>query len=317
MSASLDERISWTTGFAKAYDKVVLAALAFFADFETGRNARPGMRRLVERADLPKRTVERALHRLAATRDKNGNPIAPWITITQRRHLGPTTYAINVERLATSRAAARLVSRRRLSANLADNDRDPLSANGADLSANVADSSGGTVRQPGGRTFDQVPLDQYPSAPAHDAPAARAQSENTTADDDDGAGLVFARGDNGLATTQGAPMAARGADVQTNDRDHEDDDRGAPDGVDRRVGRADEAPPCGARVRLPERRDPPGDRRADAAPVQQSFGPLGVDDFAPLVADDQPRAPRQRLVTLGEVWRANLEAHRKRKAAAS
>jgi hypothetical protein len=83
--ASLEERVSWTTGFTKPADKVVLGALAFFADFESGRNARPGMRRLVARADLPKRTVERSLQRLIAE---------GWITVTSTRHLGYTTYAI-------------------------------------------------------------------------------------------------------------------------------------------------------------------------------------------------------------------------------
>jgi hypothetical protein len=297
--ASLDERVSWTTGFTKPADKVVLAALAFYADFETGRNARPGMRRLIERADLPKRTVERSLQRLCAEQ---------WIAVTSTRHLGATTYAINLERLATSRSAARVVGGR-LSANLADNDPDPLSANLADLSANLAV----TVRQLGGRTRDHVPVISTQVHRRADAPAA-APTETTTAAD----GAVLARGDYGLAADEGPTLAARAGDVSTDARDRADvaTDRAARGPTE--LGRVDQAAARGARLPLSDGSDSPRDRRADGPrPVQASFGPLalGADDFAPIVAAE----PRQvtHLVTLGDVWRAALEARRGARKAAS
>jgi hypothetical protein len=312
--ASLEERVSWTTGFTKPADKVVLGALAFFADFESGRNARPGMHRLVARADLAKRTVERSLQRLIAE---------GWITVTSRRHLGYTTYAIATERLAVSRAAARVVGARAapLSANLADKASDPLSAKLAGLSANLA----GAVRQPGGRTSDQVPEISTQVHRTRDERApATAPTETATAN----AGAVFARGDYGLAATEGADLAARGGDVCANGDDRAARDGDRPDARPDEPLRPDRALASGAGVSVRDGDDSPRDRGADARPLQQpSFLPpcVGVanvgdvvDDFAPIVlADDRPRDSRRPLVTLGEMWRANLEARRKARAVSS
>jgi hypothetical protein len=295
--ASLDERVSWTTGFTRPADKVVLGAIAFYADFETGHNARPGMHNLVARADLPKRTVERSLRRLL---DEG------WIVITDARHLGATTYAVMLERLATSRAHAKLVAgRAALSANLADKGRAPLSANLAGLSANLA----GAVRQCGGRTRDQ-----YPGSSTQEH--RRAAPASITATTEPAEGALGMRGHDGLATDEGPTLAARAGDVSTNARDRADVAADRSGRGPTELDRVDQATPCGARVQLPDRSDSPRDRRADGpGPVQQSFGPLalGADDFAPIVAAAEPRQVTH-LVTLGDVWRANLEARRKRAA---
>jgi hypothetical protein len=285
--ASIEERINWSTGFTRPADKVVLGALATWADYESGRNARPGMPELVARADLPKRTVERSLRRLIDER---------WIAVTRRRHLGYTTYAINLAKLATSATRARLVDRP-LSANVADNADDPLSANVAGLSANVAELSANVADVPVISTRDQ-----YPSAPARVAPAPIAPTENTTAD----GGAVFARGDYGLAATEGAHLAARGGDVCANGDDRAPRDRDRPDARPDEPLRPDRALASDAGISVRDGDDSPRDRGADARPQQQAFGPLALDDAIGGAAEQR----RAALVTLGDVWRAALRPRR-------
>jgi len=98
---SVPERITFTTGFRCATDKLVLGALSTFADFKTGRGARMSLPALVSRAQLPLRTVERGLHRLEADQ---------WIVAVTRRRRHATVWNINVDRLATNWVNARLVS---------------------------------------------------------------------------------------------------------------------------------------------------------------------------------------------------------------
>jgi len=297
--ASLDERISWTTDFTRATDKAVLQALAFWADYETGANAYPSVEKLAARANMAKRTVERSLHRL----------IAEGRITARRRHRGATIYGIVLERLAVSRADARAVpptKRDRLSATMADKTPDLLSANMAGLSA----KSGDLVRHSGGPTRDQYPCT---STQVHRrvAPASEiATSETTTA----AGGGVFAEGDfYGMAATEGAQLAAGAGDVSADSRDRA---VVGSDGADRgstELGRMDQTAARDAGIQLQQRPDPPGDRHADrsGAPFQQSIMlPIDGDDFAPIVADDQPRQV-SRLVTLGDVWRANLAARKK------
>jgi hypothetical protein len=314
--ASLDERISWTTDFTRPADKAVLQALAFWADYETGANAYPSVERLVARANLPQRTVERSLRRLL----DEGR-----IVVTRRRHRGATTYAIVLERLAASRADARAVPARRdrLSANVADKTPDPLSANLAALSAKPDE----LVRHSGGPTRVPVPVIKYPSAPdAHDvcAPAAAETTKNATADP----APSLREATYELAATEGARLAARGADVRADGDDHARGDGAAPGSRSDELVRPGGADPGAARVHLRHGDDSPRDRGADARPMQRSLLPpcvVGgadlVDDFAPIVADpaadDRARTPRRPLVTLGEMWRANLEARRKARAVSS
>jgi hypothetical protein len=98
--ASVPERITWTTGFRVATDKVVLGALSTFANFETGKGARVRVKKLAARAELKPRTVQRALHRLEAD---------GWIVAVRRQHKGATSWDIQVERLATTWVAMKAV----------------------------------------------------------------------------------------------------------------------------------------------------------------------------------------------------------------
>jgi len=98
---SVPERITFTTGFRCATDKLVLGALSTFADFKTGRGARMSLPALVSRAQLPLRTVERGLHRLEAD---------GWIVAVTRRRRHATVWNITLDRLATNWVNARLVS---------------------------------------------------------------------------------------------------------------------------------------------------------------------------------------------------------------
>jgi hypothetical protein len=98
--ASVPERITWTTGFRLPVDKVVLGALSTFANFETGKGARVRVNKLAARAELKKRTVQRALHRLEAD---------GWIVAVRRQHKGATAWDIQVDRLATTWVAMKAV----------------------------------------------------------------------------------------------------------------------------------------------------------------------------------------------------------------
>lgn len=98
--ASVPERITWTTGFRLPVDKVVLGALSTFANFETGKGARVRVKTLAARAQLKPRRVQRSLHHLEADH---------WIKAVRRQHKGATSWDINVDKLATSWVAMKVV----------------------------------------------------------------------------------------------------------------------------------------------------------------------------------------------------------------
>lgn len=89
----IEQRIAWTR-FERVTDKTVLTAMArWFCWRADGRNVRFTVTELARKADVSKRSTERALERLEADW---------WIEVTARRHRQPTTYRIVTERLATS-----------------------------------------------------------------------------------------------------------------------------------------------------------------------------------------------------------------------
>lgn len=98
---SIEQRIAWTPGLSPGEVKV-LQALARFADFTTGENARPRWTKLMAWSELSRPTIARTLKRL-----KKGR----WIEVTARHHRQPTTYRICFERLATSPTRAKTVAR--------------------------------------------------------------------------------------------------------------------------------------------------------------------------------------------------------------
>jgi len=97
--ASVTERIQWTDGFQLPSDKVVLHALATFANFKTGTGAHPNIRTLAQRAHLSEATVYRALDRLEAD---------GWI-VGRRRHRHATTWTIVIDRLVATWGGAKVV----------------------------------------------------------------------------------------------------------------------------------------------------------------------------------------------------------------
>lgn len=98
--ASVPERITWTTGFRLPVDKAVLGTLSTFANFRTGKHADMALPTLVDRAQMSRSTVLRALERLIADE---------WV-FARRRHRRPTVYDINVDKLATHWMEAEVVA---------------------------------------------------------------------------------------------------------------------------------------------------------------------------------------------------------------
>jgi hypothetical protein len=90
--ASVCERITWTKGFTVPIDKHVLGTLATFANFKTGIRAEMRLELLIERSGIPRATLSRSLQRLK----REG-----WVT-ARLRHRHPTSYDINLDRLATT-----------------------------------------------------------------------------------------------------------------------------------------------------------------------------------------------------------------------
>src|SRR5262245_37262365 len=88
---SVSTRIAWTNvrKFPKPIDKIVLEALATFANFRTGIRANPRLELLVERSGIPRMSLVRSLRRLEAD---------AWI-VAQRRHRCATSYDIVLDRL--------------------------------------------------------------------------------------------------------------------------------------------------------------------------------------------------------------------------
>jgi len=87
---SIAERIAATPGLRPTETKV-LQALASWAHFETGMNARPKWASLIRKSGLSRATVARCLRRLEAEH---------WIEATHRAHRHATTYRICLVRLA-------------------------------------------------------------------------------------------------------------------------------------------------------------------------------------------------------------------------
>jgi hypothetical protein len=267
--ASILERIAWTEGFTRANDKLVLQQIARWADFESGRNAWPGMEDLVQAcAPLPQRTVERSLARLVAEQ---------WV-FAERHHRRRTRFHINVARLATHPFKAKAGGGRAaqadfLSATVADRTEEFLSAMVAGLSA----KSNGLVRHCGGRTRDQVPVistQEHPRAESS-APAASAAAAEANA------AMKGGEGESGMAAQQGATVAERAGDVSAGGGDRAGGHPGASGGVDAGSGRPGEV--AASRVGVPPGQldHPSGAGGADGSgahgePRQQSFGPLAL-----------------------------------------
>ena len=96
--ASVAERITWSTGFHLPVDQLVLGKLSTFGNFMTGTGCRPSVQKLAARAGMNKRNVHYVLRRLEAD---------GWVKAT-RRHRHPTTYDINLDRLATHPTGAKV-----------------------------------------------------------------------------------------------------------------------------------------------------------------------------------------------------------------
>jgi hypothetical protein len=147
--ASVPERITWTTGFRCATDKLVLGALSTFANFETGKGARVRVNKLAARAELPKRTVQRGLHRLEAD---------GWIVAVRRQHKGATAWDIQIDRLATTWVAMKAVG---VMSSFPQGDKNLNVTSGAQLNATrgaLLDATRGAQDQsfPQGDTFLNV-----------------------------------------------------------------------------------------------------------------------------------------------------------------
>jgi hypothetical protein len=309
--ASVPERITWTTGFRCATDKLVLGALSTFANFETGKGARVSLKKLCARAELKRRTVLRALQRLEAD---------GWIVPT-RRHRHATTRDIAIERLATHWLAAKIVGgvdrgfpqgAENLSVNrdaqlgvsrgaqLSVTDDPQL----GDLSVNRDVQAGDLGVSRGAQALDlsvnggtPIPSTKIrspertigsPVEPNQSAPALRAGSGGTDADEnpDLPPWELFNRE---------IQSQARTTDLRADGRDHPDDVVGDGDGH-----RTDHPATPGAGLPLRQGPDSPGvegtDRpRAPVGPTQPGLGLL-ADVNAPIaVTEDQHRRFMQEL----------------------
>jgi hypothetical protein len=286
--ASIAERIAWTSAL-RPVEKVVLQALATFANFETGQGAWMGMQKLVARAKLPQRTVERSIRRLVAD---------GWVCAT-RRHRHATTYDIRIERLATNYVGAKVVSSDPRSVRqVGGQEATDLSATFDDLSA----KSGNFDRQLGGPIPSTYP-DPELSAP----PLRVGSSTDPTINDGRSEWL------GGESATQSTPASS---DVCANGGDRarraplvrDVDARRA--GDDARPGRDIETPAPDAGLSLRERPDLPRDQglerpSAPVGPRQQTLGPLDVS----------PRpAPQPQWQRLADAYRKGLADAKERKS---
>lgn len=262
---SIAERIAWTSSL-RPVDAKVLQALATFADFQTGGGAWPGMAKLMARAVLPKRTIERSLQRLE---DEH------WITAT-RRHRRATSYDIRIDRLATNYIGAKVISANYESVRqIGGQGAEFLSATFDGLSA----KSGELVRQVGGPTPIPDP-DPELSAPTLRVGLWKTDDATTTGTD---------RAEAKVDQEDHVHQPIRDADVQADDRDHSGRDPAQPHGGLQQSPRGDQAPAPGAGVQLLEQPDPPGALGAGAgdvvggrvprgSPTQLTFGPIDVND---------------------------------------
>jgi hypothetical protein len=132
---SIEERIAWTPGLSPVEVKV-LQALARFADFTTGANARPSWQKLVAWSELSRRTVARGLRQL----EQDG-----WIVVTACRHRHPTTYRIRLERLATSPTRVKPVNPKAVECQVGTQERESLGAKLAPLECQVGTQAPGAL----------------------------------------------------------------------------------------------------------------------------------------------------------------------------
>jgi len=249
--ASVPERITWTTGFRVPTDKLVLGALSTFANFKTGEGARMSIDALTMRANLPRRTVERALGRLESDE---------WITAV-RRHRHATTYNICVARLAENWVGAKVV--RDLSATGGGQTASPtpdLSATGDHLTA-MGGGQNPDLSATGGGPIPCTSDPLYePSAPALRAGRFEYAGPTTT--------------EAKVEVTDGP------SDVRPDGSDHPRRDADEPGRGFQQPAGSDQVSTRGAGVRLPERADPPRavGHEPRGSPYQPTLGPLDVSE---------------------------------------
>jgi hypothetical protein len=294
--ASVPERITWTTGFRCATDKLVLGALSTFANFETGKGARVSLKKLCARAELQRRTVYRALQRLEAD---------GWIIAT-RRHRHATTRDIAIDRLAPHWMVPKVVGGvmsgfPQGDHNLGVNRGTQLGVSrdgqlgvtndvqARDLSVN-SDVQGADLSVKNDAPIPSTYL--TPVGPIPSAPALRAG----WFDDDDGQ----------LPEGHAPQSAASVADVRADSRDRArgSDENPRRPADDHGPGGTEHSRASGVGVPLRQGADLPGgesiDRpRAPTGPQQQTFGPIDVSP--------SPARPAPQWGQLAEALRAGLK----------
>jgi hypothetical protein len=307
--ASVPERITWTTGFRCATDKLVLGALSTFANFETGKGARMSAKKLAARAQLKLRTVERGLQRLKAD---------AWI-IPHPRHRHATVWDINLDRLAKDWIGAKLVGgvdrgfQQRDSNLTATYDGQLPATYGGQLAATRGGQDGDLTATYGGQGFDltatrdgqpadltatsggPIPCTEdltpvrtigSPVEPIPSAPALRAGSRGTNDDKEPEGPLPPWEEFNRARQSQ-----ARTPDLRADSHPHQDD------GVSDLPGRRGDHPAApSAGVPLRQAADSPRAESADRprAPVEPTQPGLGLlaDVNAPIgvtPSEDQHR----------------------------
>lgn len=258
--ASVPERITWTTGFQLAVDKHVLGVLSVFADFKTGRGARPSLEKLVARCELARSTVLRALRRL----ETDG-----WITV-HRRHRRPTVYDINVERLKAHWIEAKggtglsvtgdtQGTRILESLSVTDDTQDPVLSVTGDTQEAVLSVTGDTPSPVRTIPCTYEPLYKHRRFARRDLP------DGLTADDAGGESLEVPR-----------DATDRDADLSTDRGDHARGDPASSDGGLQQSTRSDQTPARDAGLQLPAGSDhagPGGGAARDDPPRQLTFGP--------------------------------------------
>lgn len=277
---SIQERIALTQGLRPGA-RAVLSALARYADFESGRNARPTIATLVELTSLSRSQVAWWLQWLEAE---------GWV-IGVHRHRHAATYHLCLDRLATSATRAKLVERFESGIRIqtpADHDLSPESGFKSEkfesgfrsvesgIRIQNTDLSPETRHHP---VCTEVPRLYDPSAPALIAPAeadGRLAAATTTTATEAAEG-----GESGMAGAQGPTLAARAGDVSTNrgDRARDLEDVSAPLGL--RTDGTQQGGTSEAEVRIQQPTDSQSGGRVDGPrpqeePHQLTFGPQDV-----------------------------------------
>lgn len=268
--ASVPERITWTavSEFHCPIDKAVLGVVATFCNFRTGEGWPRGvsLKTMSDRGGIPRRTLQRSLHRLERRRP-------PFIK-GMRRHRHATRWDICLERLATHWIAAKVVPN--LSATGGAQAADLSATSGAQQSATSgaqADDLSATdgaqaadLSATGGAPFPNtrsqedrrgapVPLGCAVTSSQAECPELEARGERQEADNDEASS----------ATT------ARETNIRPGDRDPA---RRAPEPSDGRSvqpDRAREETTPSARVPVSQRAAPPRRRRLVAPGAAQQL----------------------------------------------